>query len=89
MALKLYRDDCSNSDLLADLLRQAELEVVRPTDEAVRLTDEDDDIHFALRRQTASPSSPRTPRTSRRFTTWTRGTPAFSPCIRTTTPRGT
>lgn len=44
MALKLYLDDCSNSDLLAHLLRQAGHEVVRPTDEGVTLTGEDDDV---------------------------------------------
>ncbi|HEY7310995.1 MAG TPA: DUF5615 family PIN-like protein [Gemmataceae bacterium] len=46
MALKLYLDDCSNSDLLADLLRQAGHEVVRPSDEGVELIGEDDDVHF-------------------------------------------
>lgn len=48
MALKLYLDDCSNSDLLANLLRQAGHEVVRPTDEEVGLTGEYDDVHFAF-----------------------------------------
>lgn len=48
MTLKLYLDDCSNSDLLADLLRQAGHEVVRPTDEAAGLTGEEDDVHFAF-----------------------------------------
>ncbi len=48
MPLKLYLDDCSNSNLLADLLRQAGHEVVRPTDEEVGLTGEDDDVHFGF-----------------------------------------
>jgi hypothetical protein len=48
VALKLYLDDCSNSDLLADLLRQAGHEVVRPSDEDVDLIGEDDDVHFAF-----------------------------------------
>jgi len=48
VALKLYLDDCSNSDLLANLLRQAGHEVVRPTDERVGLIGEDDDVHFAF-----------------------------------------
>lgn len=46
MALNLYLDDCSNSDLLADLLRQAGHRVVRPTDEDVGLEGADDDVHF-------------------------------------------
>lgn len=46
MALNLYLDDCSNSDLLADLLLQAGHRVVRPTDSAVGLGGEDDDVHF-------------------------------------------
>lgn len=48
MTLKLYLDDCTNSDLLADLLRQAGHEVVRPTDAEVELTGEDDEVHFAF-----------------------------------------
>ena len=44
MALRLYLDDCSNSDLLADLLRQAGHYVVRPTE--VNMEGEDDDVHF-------------------------------------------
>jgi hypothetical protein len=48
VALNLYLDDCSNSDLLADLLRQAGHHVVRPTDPAVNLEGEDDSIHFAF-----------------------------------------
>lgn len=48
MALDLYLDDCSNSDLLADLLQQAGHRVIRPTDEDVGLTGEEDDIHFAF-----------------------------------------
>jgi hypothetical protein len=48
VALKLYLDDCSNSDLLANFLRQAGHEVVRPTDDEVELTGEDDDVHFAF-----------------------------------------
>ena len=43
MALNLYLDDCSNSDLLAALLLQAGHRVVRPTDDAVGLGGEDDD----------------------------------------------
>ena len=46
MALKLYLDDCANSDLLAKLLRQAGHEVVRPTDAEVGLTGEGDLVHF-------------------------------------------
>jgi Domain of unknown function (DUF5615) len=46
VALNLYLDDCSNSDLLADLLQQAGHRVVRPTDEGVGLGGEDDDVHF-------------------------------------------
>ena len=48
MSLSLYLDDCSNSELLADLLRQAGHRVVRPTDASVNLEGEDDDIHFAF-----------------------------------------
>lgn len=48
MAFNLYLDDCSNSDLLAELLRQAGHRVVRPTDEEVDLSGEDDDVHFAF-----------------------------------------
>jgi len=48
VALKLYLDDCSNSDPLANLLRQAGHEVARPTDEGVGLTGEDDDVHLAF-----------------------------------------
>lgn len=46
MALNLYLDDCSNSDLLADLLQQAGHAVARPTDPDVGLDGEDDDVHF-------------------------------------------
>ena len=46
MALSLYLDDCANSDLLANLLRQAGHRVVRPTDDGVGLGGEDDDIHL-------------------------------------------
>ena len=46
MSLSLYLDDCSNSDLLADLLRQTGHKVVRPTDSNVDLEGEDDDVHF-------------------------------------------
>ncbi len=46
MALNLYLDDCANSDLLAELLRQTGHRVVRPTDEEVDLSGEDDDVHF-------------------------------------------
>lgn len=48
MALNLYLDDCSNSDLLTNFLRQAGHRVIRPTDEGVSLPGEDDDIHFAF-----------------------------------------
>ena len=48
MALNLYLDDCSNSDLLADLLRQAGHRVARPTDDGVGLDGEDDQIHFGF-----------------------------------------
>ena len=48
MALNLYLDDCSNSDLLADLLRQAGHRVVRPTDDWVGLSGEDDQVHFGF-----------------------------------------
>lgn len=48
MALNLYLGDCSNSDLLTDLLRQAGHRVVRPTEGDVGLGGEDDDIHFAF-----------------------------------------
>jgi hypothetical protein len=48
VALSLYLDDCSNSDLFADLLRQAGHRVVRPTDPGVDLDGEDDDLHLAF-----------------------------------------
>ena len=48
MALNLYLDDCSNSDLLTNLLRQAGHRVIHPTDEGVGLSGEDDEIHFAF-----------------------------------------
>jgi hypothetical protein len=48
LALNLYLDDCSNSDLLADLLRQAGHRVVRPTDDGVGLRGEDDEVHFGF-----------------------------------------
>lgn len=48
MALNLYLDDCSNSNLLADLLRQTGHRVVRPTDEDVGLDGEDDHVHFGF-----------------------------------------
>ncbi len=48
MALNLYLDDCSNSDLLADLLRKAGHWVVRPTDPNVGLDGADDADHFAF-----------------------------------------
>ena len=48
MALNLYLDDCSNSDLLAGLLRQAGHQVVRPTDAGIGLEGEDDPVHFAF-----------------------------------------
>lgn len=48
MALNLYLDDCSNSNLLADLLRQNGHRVVRPTDDGVGLQGEDDRVHFGF-----------------------------------------
>jgi predicted nuclease of predicted toxin-antitoxin system len=48
VALNLYLDDCSNSNLLADLLRQAGHRVVRPTDDDVGLEGEDDHVHFGF-----------------------------------------
>ena len=45
MALNLALDDCANSDLLADLLRQAGHTVVRPTE--VGTSGVDDDVHLA------------------------------------------
>ena len=48
MALNLYLDDCSNSDLLADLLRQAGHRVARPTDDEVGLDGEEDEVHFGF-----------------------------------------
>lgn len=48
MALNLYLDDCSNSDLLADLLRQAGHQVARPTDDAIGLDGEDEQVHFGF-----------------------------------------
>jgi len=47
MSLNLYLDDCANSDLLADLLRQTGHRVVRPADANGGLEGEDDDVHFA------------------------------------------
>jgi hypothetical protein len=46
VALNVYLDDCSNSDLLANLLRQAGHWVVRPTDDEVALEGEGDQVHF-------------------------------------------
>ena len=48
MSLNVYLDDCSNSDLLADLLRQSGHRVVRPTDAAVGLEGEDDEVQLAF-----------------------------------------
>ncbi len=48
MALNLYLDDCSNSEFLSDLLRQAGHRVVRPTDDGVGLAGEDDPVHFGF-----------------------------------------
>ena len=48
MALNLYLDDCSNSDLLADLLRRAGHRVVRPTDEGIGMEGEDDPVHLGF-----------------------------------------
>ena len=45
MALNLYLDDCADSNLLVDLLRQAGHTVVRPRDAGI--TGEDDDVHLA------------------------------------------
>ena len=45
MALTLYLDDCTNSDLFADLLTQAGHAVVRPGD--VGTLGVADDVHFA------------------------------------------
>ncbi len=46
MPLKVYLDDCSNSELLAKLLRRAGHHVTRPTDKEVVLDGEDDDVQF-------------------------------------------
>jgi hypothetical protein len=46
VSLNVYLDDCANSDLLTDLLRQAGHKVTRPAD--VNLEGEDDDVHFAF-----------------------------------------
>jgi Domain of unknown function (DUF5615) len=46
VSLNLYLDDCSNSDLLATLLRRAGHRVARPTDVNVGLEGADDDEHF-------------------------------------------
>jgi hypothetical protein len=48
VALNLYLDDCSNSDLLADLLQQAGHHVVRPTDDVVGLSGAADAEHFVF-----------------------------------------
>jgi hypothetical protein len=48
VALSLYLDDCSNSNLLADLLRQAGHLVARPTDDGVGLDGADDQTHFGF-----------------------------------------
>ena len=48
MALNLYLDDCSNSDLLAHLPKQAGHRVVRPTDRGIGLEGEDDAVHFGF-----------------------------------------
>jgi predicted nuclease of predicted toxin-antitoxin system len=45
VSLRLYLDDCANSDLLADLLRRAGHDVVRPGDAGIAW--QNDDIHFA------------------------------------------
>jgi hypothetical protein len=45
VALNLYLDDCADSNLLVDLLRQAGHTVVRPRDAGI--TGEDDDVHLA------------------------------------------
>ncbi len=45
MALKLYLDDCADSNLLADLLHQAGHTVMRPRNSG--LTGRDDDVHLA------------------------------------------
>ncbi len=46
MSLNLYLDDCANSDLLADLLRQAGHHVMRPADSD--LEGANDHAHFAF-----------------------------------------
>jgi hypothetical protein len=48
VALNLYLDDCSNSNLLAELLQRAGHTVVRPTDAGIGLDGADDDVHFAF-----------------------------------------
>ncbi len=48
MALNLYLDDCSNSDLLAGLLRYAGHHVTRPTDPNIDMEGASDDAHFAF-----------------------------------------
>jgi predicted nuclease of predicted toxin-antitoxin system len=46
MALDLYLDDCSNGDLLDELLRRAGHRVIRPTHADVGLEGADDDVHL-------------------------------------------
>jgi predicted nuclease of predicted toxin-antitoxin system len=46
VALNLYLDDCSNSNLLADFLAQARHTVTRPDE--VGVGGEDDGVHFAF-----------------------------------------
>lgn len=45
--LSLYLDDCSNSDLLADLLRQAGHHVTRPADSGLQGADDDEHLAYA------------------------------------------
>jgi predicted nuclease of predicted toxin-antitoxin system len=46
VALNLYLDDCSNSNLLADLLQQAGHRVVCPTEAGVELEGQNDQADF-------------------------------------------
>ena len=43
--MRLYLDDCANSDLLADLLRRAGHHVVRPADAGIAW--QNDGVHFS------------------------------------------
>jgi predicted nuclease of predicted toxin-antitoxin system len=48
LSLRVYLDDCANSDLLADLLSQAGHAVIRPSDANVSMEGAVDDMHFAF-----------------------------------------